>query len=123
MTEQARESLISLTESVLNDAIVDELSFADDGLFNDSVFESKMEMSTDVSADMDVSMLDITDSVSDQVGAVEEDSTVEADEALTKAYNTSNKRFERAIGNRVINNDIIKLNPVSLFYVCIKYET
>ena len=110
MAEQARRSIISLNESVASDALsVSELSFGDDALLNDTVFEEKLDSSTG----FDVSTLDITDSVSDQVEVIEEDSNAEVNEALAKAYNTLSKRFERAIGNRVVSNDIIKLNPVS----------
>ena len=111
MAEQARRSIISLNESIASGSLeVNDLSFGDDALLNDTVFEDKME----ISSGLDVSTLDITDSVSEQVEMVEEDSNAEVNEALAKAYNTSNKRFERAIGNRIVSNDIIKLKPVSL---------
>ena len=111
MAEQARRSIMSLNESMLNETVPEagDFSLLDDSLMNDAVFEDKLELSSS----LNVSTLDITDSVSDQIGLVEEDSNAEVDEALTKAYNTSNKRFERAIGSKVVNNDIIKLNPVS----------
>lgn len=111
MAEQARKSLISLSESMLNATSngMDSLSFSDDMILNDSVFDGALESTRS----LDLSSMDITESVSDQVGVLEEDSNAEVDEALTKAYNTSNKRFERAVGNKVINNDVIKLNPVS----------
>ena len=117
MAEQARRSIISLNESIASGSLdINDLSFADDALLNDTVFEDKAEMSSG----FDVSTLDITDSVSEQVEMVEEDSNAEVNEALAKAYNTSNKRFERAIGNRIVNNDIIKLKPVS---ICLLYTS
>ena len=115
MAEQARRTIISLTDSLMNDSVLNEsvgvgdFSLSDETVLSDTVFEEAMEMSTN----LDVSALDITDSVSEQIDAIEEDSNVESNEALTKAFNTSNKRFERAIGNRIINNDVIKLKPVN----------
>ena len=113
MAEQARRSIISLTESLINESVASD-GFADDARFdallNDSVFENGME----ISGNCDISTLDITDSVSEQVRGVEDDDNAKVDEALTRAYNTANKRFERAVGNRIINNEVIKLNPVSV---------
>ena len=113
MAEQARRSIISLTESLINESVASD-GFADDARFdallNDSVFEDGME----ISGNCDISSLDITDSVSEQVRGVEDDDNAKVDEALTRAYNTANKRFERAVGNRIINNEVIKLNPVSV---------
>ena len=99
---------MSLTESLLNESLVGDVPLVDGVTLSDSVFDDK----SDMSYNMEISTFDITDSVSEQVREVDDDGETDVDEALSKAYNTSNKRFERAIGNKVINNDVIKLNPV-----------
>ena len=125
MTEQARDSILSLTNSLLNDATGDSInmSFADDEMcaitFNDSVF-SNSDTSNDSVASSSMSnvsktAMEITNSVSDRVDTLEDDEAEKENlnETLKKAYATCMRRFERAIGQRMINNDVIKLVPVS----------
>ena len=126
MAEQARETIKSLTESLANEPIsaeTREFSFADDEA-NISVFlddSIKSDLSTENSAlgssvgNVSNTTLEVTKSVSDRVDTLgdEEPDREKIHEALSKAYATCMKRFERAVGDKVINNDIIKLMPVS----------
>ena len=122
--EQARESIRSLTDSLLNgslEADVRELSYADDEnisvFLDDSINTSGG--STDDASVVNVSSasttLEITTSVSDRVDTLgeEEPDKKRIHEELSRAYGTCMKRFERAVGDSIINNDIIKLIPVS----------
>ena len=122
MTEQARESIRSMTDSLLSN-----FSFGDDQTSmtsipdeNISVFEESfgsLESSAQGSSVGNVSNanLEVTTSVSDRVDTLgeEEPDREKIREALVSAYSTCMKRFERAIGDININNDIIKLAPVS----------
>lgn len=125
MAEQARESILSLTNSLLEgmngDAV--NMSFADDETYSithdDSVF-ADINLSNDStmnSSEMDVSetALEITNSVSDRVNTLDEDGLEKEklNDVLKNAYSTCMRRFERAIGHKMINSDIIKLLPVS----------
>ena len=119
MSEQAREPTVSGTESLLNDSLnvdgeLTNMSFADDSvlMLNDSVF------SNDSANELLANVTNITDSVTDVSDAMEEESADKSlNEELAKAFNTGGKRFERAIGNRIINGDVIKLNPVSIKFL------
>ena len=119
MSEQAREPTVSGTESLLNDSLnvdgeMTSMSFADDSvlMLNDSVF------SNDSTSELLANVTNITGSVTDVSESMEEESVDRSmNEELAKAFNTGGKRFERAIGNRIINGDVIKLNPVSRKYI------
>ena len=119
MSEQAREPTVSGTESLLNNSLnidgeMTNMSFADDSviMLNDSVFSNN---STD---ELLANVTNITDSVTDFSESMEEESADKSlNEELAKAFNTGGKRFERAIGNRIINGDVIKLNPVSTKHI------
>ena len=134
--EQARESIKSLTDSFLSGSFEGEvrnLSYADDEnisvFYNDSINTSLTDEATvDTSAE-NVSnastALEITTSVSDRVDTLgeEEPDREKIHLELSRAYGTCMKRFERAVGDNIINNNIIKLLPVSpietstLFYL------
>ena len=122
--EQARESIRSLTDSLLSgslEADVRELSYADDE--NISVFlDDSINTSGGSTANESVvnvssasTTLEITTSVSDRVDTLgeEEPDKKRIHEELSRAYGICMKRFERAVGDSIINNDIIKLIPVS----------
>lgn len=119
MSEQAREPTISGTESLLNDSLtidgeVTNMSFADDSMImmNDSVF------SNNSTSELLANVTNITGSITDFSESMEEESADKSlNEELAKAFNMGGKRFERAIGNRIINGDVIKLNPVSIKYI------
>ena len=119
MSEQAREPTVSGTESLLNNSLnvdgeMTSMSFADDSvlMLNDSVF------SNDSTSELLANVTNITGSVTDVSESMEEESVDRSmNEELAKAFNTGGKRFERAIGNRIINGDVIKLNPVSRKYI------
>ena len=125
MTEQARDSILSLTNSLLNDAVGDSInmSFADDEMcsitFNDSVFSNSDTSNNSVASsnmsNVSRTAMEITNSVSDRVDTLEDDDAEKENlnETLKNAYATCMRRFERAIGQRMINNDVIKLVPVS----------
>lgn len=125
MTEEARKSILSLTNSMLDEASGNSvnMSFADDEIcsvnFDDSVF-SAIDLSTNTDAGSSVenvskTALEITNSVSDKVDTLEDDGAEreKLNDTLKAAYSTCMRRFERAIGHRMINNDVIKLQPVS----------
>ena len=125
MTEQARDSILSLTNSLLNDAVGDSInmSFADDEMcsitFNDSVFSNSDTSNNSVASsnmsNVSRTAMEITNSVSDRVDTLGDDDAEKENlnETLKNAYATCMRRFERAIGQRMINNDVIKLVPVS----------
>lgn len=125
MTEEARKSILSLANSMLDETTGNSvnMSFADDEMFSinldDSVF-STGDLSTNSDAGSSVgnvskTALEITNSVSDKVDTVDDDGTEreKLNDVLKTAYSTCMRRFERAIGHRMINNDVIKLQPVS----------
>ena len=125
MTEEARESILSLTNSMLDEASGNSInmSFADDEIYSinldDSVF-SAIDLSSNSGAgssteNVSKTALEITNSVSDKVDTLDDDGAEreKLNEILKSAYSTCMRRFERAIGHRMINNDVIKLKPVS----------
>ena len=125
MTEQARESVKAFADS-LREGSMDEMtpnySFADDenvSVFLDDSYNSE-SISKNVIGNSSVgnvsgSTLEITTSVSDRVDTLgeEEPERERIQETLSNAYSTCMRRFERAVGDSIINNDIIKLSPVS----------
>ena len=126
--EQVRESILSLTNSLLSDVNGESsinLSYADDEVFaishDDSLF-SKSDENMDTSGDSNVenvskTAMEITSSVSDRAEMFDDDGSDRGkiNESLRNAYGTCMRRFERAIGQRMINNDVIKLQPVSTY--------
>ena len=125
--EQGRESILSLTSSLLSDVNGESsvnLSYADDEVFaithDDSLF-SKSDGNMDTSGDsimenVSKTALEITNSVSDRAEMFDDDGSdrEKINESLRNAYGTCMRRFERAIGQKLINNDVIKLQPVSI---------
>ena len=118
MAEQARRSIGSLFDSVEN-LSVSTFSFADDTCsvvnsfdLNGSVFTTE-SLERD-SSEQESELMDITRSVTDSINNLNQlAETVEQDTPLSRAYNISQKRFERVIGNSNIASDVIKLDSVS----------
>ena len=122
--EQARESIRSLTDSLLSGSLEAEarnLSYADDeniSVFFDDSINSSEGNSTAGTSVVNVSnvstTLEITTSVSDRVDTLgdEEPDREKIRVELSRAFGNCMKRFERAVGDSIINNDIIKLIPV-----------
>ena len=110
MAEQARENILSLTESLLDESL--EVNGSSLALFSDSAF-------TDNSINLDDSVfseqsstrdMNITKSVTDEV--VNNSDSKNKSDILSRCYNTGERRFERGIGTKNISNDIIVFSPV-----------
>ena len=119
MAEQARESILSLTNSLLEGMNGDSvnMSFADDETYSithdDSVF-ADVNLSNDSimgssSSDVSKTALEITNSVSDRVNTLDEDDLEKEklNGALKNAYSTCMRRFDKyfyARSNPYYNN-------------------
>ena len=115
---QSVYTISSDSGSVLNDSdlssnvVLSSLNSINNSSINDSVFESINDSSAIVISE-DESKERVTQSVSDASVPILQRRRL--DTPLTYALNTSGKRFERGLGLININNDLIKLNTVSIY--------
>ena len=114
MAEQARENIVSLTESLLNDSL--DVNGSSLALFSDSAFtDNSVNLDDSVFSEKNSSRdMNITKSISDEV--VNNSDQKNKSDFLTRCYNTGERRFERGIGSSYISNDIISFTPVSQRY-------
>ena len=110
MAEEARENILSLTESLLDESL--EVNGSSLALFSDSAFtDNSINLDDSVFSDQSsVRDMNITKSVTDDV--VNNSDNKNKSDILTRCYNTGERRFERGIGTKHINNDIIVFSPV-----------
>ena len=111
MAEQARENIVSLTESLLNESL--DVNGSSLALFSDSAFtDNSVNLDDSVFSEQGSSRdMNITKSITDEV--VNNSDQKNKSDFLTRCYNTGERRFERGIGTSYISNDIINFTPVS----------